>query len=294
MEFGEDLVPPDRRVLQGEGDRLVRLPVGHRGCRLPGEVRRARPQGGQRLADRRRAAAYPAALTGRTIILSTPACPPPSRSCTRSRSWAATQYSRSRPRHLHLPGQGRGAEPAGHQHPPAGVPERPDRLLRPRDRPADHPGRRRPRRHLRRAPHHPRPRHVGLRPGRLRRTAGPDPACSATFRTIEASLGDGVEKVYDSELWPDEEAAPRHRRGRRGGDRRGGGRARHGLYPTPPHHPTTGGRSYADEPSRREARPPHSRLRREPGTASERTGVGAHPCSLDGAHPRRAVPRGPV
>ena len=73
------------------------------------------------------------------------------------------------------PAQGRGAQPARHQHPPGRVPERPDRLLRPRDGPADHPRRGRPRRHLRRAPHHPRPRHVGLRPGRLRRAAGPDP-----------------------------------------------------------------------------------------------------------------------
>ena len=39
--------------------------------------------------------------------------------------------------------------------------------------PADHAGRRRPRRHLRRAAHHPRPGHVGLRPGRLGRAARP-------------------------------------------------------------------------------------------------------------------------
>ncbi len=36
------------------------------------------------------------------------------------------------------------------------------------------------------------------------------------IRTIEASLGDGVKKVYESRARPDEEAPPRHRRRRRG------------------------------------------------------------------------------
>ena len=42
--------------------------------------------------------------------------------------------------------------------------------------PADHAGRGRARRGLRRAAHHPRPRDVGLRPGRLGRAAGPGAA----------------------------------------------------------------------------------------------------------------------
>src|SRR5690606_34472083 len=140
------------------------------------------------------------------------------------------------PRHLHLPGEGRGAQPAGDPHPPAGVPERPHRLLRPRDRPADHPGRRRPRRRLRRAPHHPRPRHVGLRPGRVRRARRPEPPGprhphhrGVPRRRREAGLR--------LRTGPDEEAAPGPRSGRRGRDRRGGGRAadglRHGRCDTP-------------------------------------------------------------
>ena len=87
------------------------------------------------------------------------------------RRGAGQRHHRALPRHQHLPGQAVGAEPADDPHPAGRVPERADRLLRSRGRPADHPGGGRPRRHLRRAAHHPRPGHVGLRPGRLGRAA---------------------------------------------------------------------------------------------------------------------------
>ena len=65
---------------------------------------------------------------------------------------------------------------------------------------ADHARRRRARRLPRRAPHHPRPRDVGLRPGRVRRAERASCAWSATSASSRQSLGDGVKKVLPSEV----------------------------------------------------------------------------------------------
>ena len=50
-----------------------------------------------------------------------------------------------------------------------------------------------------RAPHHARPRDVGLRPGRLGR-AGRAQRLVRDIRVIEMALGDGIKRVYDSEI----------------------------------------------------------------------------------------------
>ena len=99
---------------------------------------------------------------------------PRSRSATRSRSSAATTSCCCHGTE-HLPGAGRGAQPPRDQHPARPVPNVPIGYSGHETGSADHAGRGRARRLLRRAAHHPRPRDVGLRPGRLRRAAGPRP-----------------------------------------------------------------------------------------------------------------------
>ncbi len=50
-----------------------------------------------------------------------------------------------------------------------------------------------------RAPHHPRPCDVGVRPGRLGRASGFS-VCPGTSEVVESALGDGVKVLYDSEI----------------------------------------------------------------------------------------------
>ncbi|CAA9300768.1 MAG: Spore_coat_synthesis_protein_SpsE, partial [uncultured Friedmanniella sp.] len=89
------------------------------------------------------------------------------------RGGAGQREHRALPRHQHLSRPADRAEPADDPHPAVGVPQRADRLLGPRDRAADHPRRGRAGGGVRGAAHHPRPRHVGLGPGRLGGAPGP-------------------------------------------------------------------------------------------------------------------------
>ena len=192
--------------------RLVRLALGRRVGRLPGAVRRAGPQGGFGLPDRRRAAA---AAAGHRPHRSScpPACPPCGRSGTRSRCWAATTSCSATPP-APIPA------PAGELnlrmiHTLQGeFPNVPDRLLRPRDRAADHAGRGRPGRGLRRAAHHPGPGHVGLGSGGLDRAAG---SAAAGPRHPGHLRGPGRrgQAGLRRRAGGDEEAAPGARRARR-------------------------------------------------------------------------------
>ena len=112
----------------------------------------------------------------------------------------------------------------------ARVPERADRLLRPRDRAPDHARRGGHGRGVRRAAHHPRPGHVGLRPGRLGRAAAACIRLVRDIRVISEAMGDGVKQVYDGELRRDEEAAPGRRVSRRRERAAGGLRDLGGLH----------------------------------------------------------------
>ncbi|CAG7601304.1 hypothetical protein SBRY_10405 [Actinacidiphila bryophytorum] len=287
-------LPVDRRVLPQARHRLVRLAVGRGVRRLPGEVRRARAQGGLRLPDRRRPAARPARHRPHRHPLHrhVDAEADPAR-----RRGPRQRQHRALPRHLDLPGQARGTQPADDQHPAERVPERARRLLRPRGRPADHAGRRRARRGLRRAAHHPRPRHVGLRPGRVRRVAGPGAARPRHPHHRDLPRRRRQEGLR-GRARPDEEAAPRRRCRRRVGGR---GRLadRRGLTGPPgtARAAETARTTTSEDKERVDDR--HPRLRhppdRPPGhrgrsagrvtrSAAQRPGVGAHTSTRD---PRR-------
>ena len=112
----------------------------------------------------------------------------------------ATSAPAARHTHQHLPVPAGRAQPAHDPHPARA------RIRRARSGysghevgPADHGRRGRARRLPRRAPHHARPRDVGHRPGRVGRARGPA-APGARHPAVEAAVGDGVKRVYDSEL----------------------------------------------------------------------------------------------